>query len=173
MSMEFVRYHEVEILLRSFQALQGAKEALRVQIQSVLDVNEDESIESLAFFRNTDGLPPGTNTVPDRTGNIAAGLRKSNKEASEATNEIILDLLLIDAVTRKLEIGLKVLLPDERRTIELRYFNNLNWQEIADELTVSIATVQRHRRAGVERIRVVARITISDYERLTRILNLS
>ena len=174
--MNYIRYHEVEQLLRNFQALKGMREVLQAQIQTVMAVNEDESelIENLSFNRNLDGLPKAQNTMTDRTGNVAtAGLRKSSKETSEATKAIAKDLILVDAVVRKLEIALNVLLPNERKAVELKYFEGLNWYEIADETSTSVATAQRHRRAGIERIRIVARITISDYKRLMKILNLN
>jgi DNA-directed RNA polymerase specialized sigma subunit len=173
LSMEFVRYHETETLLKRFKELQGMSEVLRAQVQSVMAVNEGEVIESLVFFRNADGLPKSEGTVSDRTGNIAAGLRKSNIEISDAIKEIAADLLLLDTTIQKLEIGLRVLLPNERKAVELKYFQGLNWYEIADEMSSSVATAQRHRKAGVERIRVVSRITVDDYNRIMRILNLN
>jgi RNA polymerase sigma factor (sigma-70 family) len=174
LQIDFIRYHEVEGLLRSFQSLRGAEEVLRMQLQSILGESENETIESLALLRNTDGLPKSGGITPDRTGNIATGgLRKSNSEISEAAKSIAKDLTLIDAITRKMEIALNVLSPSERRVVELKYFEGLNWQEIADEMATSISTVQRHRRAGVERVRIVSRITVDDYNRIMKILDIN
>jgi RNA polymerase sigma factor (sigma-70 family) len=174
LQIDFIRYHEVEALLRNFQSLRGAEEVLRMQLQSILGESENETIESLALFRNTDGLPKSGGITPDRTGNIATGgLRKSNSEISEAAKSIAKDLTLIDAITRKMEIALNVLSPSERRVVELKYFEGLNWQEIADEMATSISTVQRHRRAGVERVRIVSRITVDDYNRIMKILDIN
>jgi RNA polymerase sigma factor (sigma-70 family) len=72
-----------------------------------------------------------------------------------------------------MEIALNVLSPSERRVVELKYFEGLNWQEIADEMATSISTVQRHRRAGVERVRIVSRITVDDYNRIMKILDIN
>ncbi len=174
MQIDFIRYHEVEALLRNFQSLRGAEEVLRMQLQSILGESENETIESLALFRNTDGLPKSGGITPDRTGNIATGgLRKSNSEISEAAKSIAKDLTLTYAITRKMEIALNVLSPSERRVVELKYFEGLNWQEIADEMATSISTVQRHRRAGVERVRIVSRITVDDYNRIMKILDIN
>jgi RNA polymerase sigma factor (sigma-70 family) len=174
LQIDFIRYHEVEGLLRSFQSLRGAEEVLRMQLQSILGESENETIESLALLRNTDGLPKSGGITPDRTGNIATGgLRKSNSEISEAAKSIAKDLTLTYAITRKMEIALNVLSPSERRVVELKYFEGLNWQEIADEMATSISTVQRHRRAGVERVRIVSRITVDDYNRIMKILDIN
>jgi RNA polymerase sigma factor (sigma-70 family) len=174
LQIDFIRYHEVEALLRNFQSLRGAEEVLRMQLQSILGESENETIESLALFRNTDGLPKSGGITPDRTGNIATGgLRKSNSEISEAAKSIAKDLTLTYAITRKMEIALNVLSPSERRVVELKYFEGLNWQEIADEMATSISTVQRHRRAGVERVRIVSRITVDDYNRIMKILDIN
>jgi RNA polymerase sigma factor (sigma-70 family) len=174
LQIDFIRYHEVEGLLRNFQSLRGAEEVLRMQLQSILGESENETIESLALLRNTDGLPKSGGITPDRTGNIATGgLRKSNSEISEAAKSIAKDLTLTYAITRKMEIALNVLSPSERRVVELKYFEGLNWQEIADEMATSISTVQRHRRAGVERVRIVSRITVDDYNRIMKILDIN
>ncbi len=169
--MGYIRRHEIEILLRNYQGIKAMAESLRLELQSVSAESQTDVIESFMFHRNFDALPKGKNTITDKTGNIASRPTKMDTRA-EIAREISGELFLFSTVLQKMDIALNTLRPSEKEIIELRYFKNLTWIQIADRTLVSIGSAQRCRAEAMKKITVVSRISIDDYNRLIEILNL-
>lgn len=85
-----------------------------------------------------DGMPHGTD-VADKVGNIAAKLATLSSE--------------IDALEERRErlmAVLESLPPDEYGALHRHYIRGMTWEEVAEDMNVSIATAYRYRKSGLE-----------------------
>jgi len=169
---ELIRKHELEALLKNLASIKATAETLRLQAQTFTEESEAEFIEGTNFKRKLDGMPQATKNIVDKTSKLAVKLNKTDT-TTEVLKEIYTDLLLLETVIQKLNIALNALRQDELKVIELRYFEGLAWIGIADEFLVSKATAQRLRSEALNKMRVVARIAIDDYNKIMKILNLN
>lgn len=85
-----------------------------------------------------DGMPHGSD-VTDKVGNIAAKMAALSSE--------------IDALEErrdKFMAVLESLPPDEYGALHRHYIRGMTWEEVAEDMNVSIATAYRYRKSGLE-----------------------
>lgn len=84
-----------------------------------------------------DGMPHGTD-VADKVGNISAKIADLSSE--------------IDALNARRDELIKVLEslpPDEYGALHRHYIRGMTWEEVAEDMNVSIATAYRYRKSGL------------------------
>lgn len=85
-----------------------------------------------------DGMPHGTD-VADKVGNIASKMAALSSE--------------IDALEERREKFMAVLEslpPDEYGALHRHYIRGMTWEEVAEDMNVSIATAYRYRKSGLD-----------------------
>lgn len=84
-----------------------------------------------------DGMPHGTD-VADKVGNIAAKLAtlSSDIDALEARRNYLMSVL-------------ESLPPDEYGALHRHYIRGMTWEEVAEDMNVSVATAYRYRKSGL------------------------
>jgi len=114
-------------------------------------------------------MPPA-GKISDSTGNIAENYRKLMKyDRKTVKREINIDIIEVSLVISKLQIAYRRLSFLQRRVLELYYWQELSWKEIAealkhDDLYYSVRQIQERRRTGIEKMTGVLMVTIEAYE---------
>ena len=85
-----------------------------------------------------DGMPHGSD-VADKIGNISAKMADLSSEIS-----------LLEERRDKLLKVLEELPPDEYGALHRHYIRGMTWEEVAEDMNISIATAYRYRRSGLE-----------------------
>lgn len=90
-----------------------------------------------------DGMPHGTE-VADKVGNISAKMADLSKEIGvlEARRDMLLKIL-------------ESLPPDEYGALHRHYIRGMTWEEVAEDMNVSIATAYRYRKSGLDMLEQV------------------
>lgn len=94
----------------------------------------------------SDGMPQGTE-VADKVGNISAKMADLSKE--------------IDILEDRRDSLLKVLEslpPDEYGALHRHYIRGMTWEEVAEDMNVSVATAYRYRRSGLELLELLTEL---------------
>lgn len=167
--MECIRTIELEELLKNYNIMAAMVQKLNFQLNEISSMPKDELIESMMFKRKMDGLPFRKGTASDKTCRIALNI---NSERKEAMQEICKDLILLNNVFEKLRISFTSLNAWEREVITKKYFEGSTWQQIIKYTGKSEQTVKRYRDKAFEKIKIITRITLNDYLKLQKILDL-
>ena len=85
-----------------------------------------------------DGMPHGTG-VADKVGNISAKI-------ADLANEIG----VLEEQRDELLNALESLPPDEYGALHRHYIRGMPWEEVAEDMGVSVATAYRYRRSGLD-----------------------
>ena len=179
--MSYIRYHEVETLYKAWPTLEGILESLCVdlkQLKSVKGIDtQGEYIYSLTMrTRGYDDMPKGER-LTDKTGELAVSYSDIMRhELKDVKHELKYEYFLIATVLDKLEIAYKRLAPLVRAILELYYWDNKTWEEIVSELEpqgqyISKSQAQRYRKAGVEKMRVILKVTVEDYNKIMELVD--
>jgi hypothetical protein len=177
----YIRYHEVETLYKAWPTLEGILESLCVdlkQLKSVKGIDtQGEYIYSLTMrTRGYDDMPKGER-LTDKTGELAVSYSDIMRhELKDVKHELKYEYFLIATVLDKLEIAYKRLAPLVRAILELYYWDNKTWEEIVSELEpqgqyISKSQAQRYRKAGVEKMRVILKVTVEDYNKIMELVD--
>lgn len=178
---EYVREHEVEKLLSLYNDLQGMAETIKIQMSGLESSKAtDDDIEAMALkhatFDDTPSHPPGA--ITDKTSRIALKYESTiNHEMHDAIQELEEELLLIQSVVAKLDIGLSVISPIQKEIVTSRYCRGLKWDEIEDainktEYIMSASSAKTRCKEGLKRLCIVSRISISEYQAVMKLFNL-
>lgn len=177
----YIRYHEVETLYKAWPTLEGILESLCVdlkQLKSVKGIDtQGEYIYSLTMrTRGYDDMPKGER-LTDKTGELAVSYSDIMRhELKDVKHELKYEYFLIATVLDKLEIAYKRLAPLVRAILELYYWDNKTWEEIVSELEpqgqyISKSQAQRYRKAGIEKMRVILKVTVEDYNKIMELVD--
>jgi len=177
----YIRYHEVETLYKAWPTLEGILESLCVdlkQLKSVKGIDtQDEYIYSLTMRARALNDTPRAGGLTDTTGNIAISYSEiMQHELKDVKHELREEYFVIATVLDKLVIAYKRLAPLVRVILEAYYWDNKTWDEIVSELEpkdqyISKAQAQRYRKAGMEKMRVILKVTVEDYKIIMRLVD--
>ena len=177
----YIRYHEVETLYKAWPTLEGILESLCVdlkQLKSVKGIDtQDEYIYSLTMRARALNDTPRAGGLTDTTGNIAISYSEiMQHELKDVKHELREEYFVIATVLDKLVIAYKRLAPLVRAILEAYYWDNKTWDEIVSELEpkdqyISKAQAQRYRKAGMEKMRVILKVTVEDYKIIMRLVD--
>ncbi|MCR4430641.1 MAG: hypothetical protein NUV45_06440 [Tepidanaerobacteraceae bacterium] len=179
--MEYIGYHEMETLLKSYQDIQGMIMTLKKELEHAAEeeVDTDDAILSMALHHSTPGDIPNhpTGSATDKTAAIAITYQKQLKAEHKALiDEITQELTLLQLISDKMEIALSSLSETQKAIIEAKYFLRLDWYTVLDKLAEAKTYVSKHqaqniRREAIERLVRVARITKAQYDQTIKLLN--
>ncbi|MDK2878138.1 MAG: hypothetical protein PWR06_854 [Thermoanaerobacteraceae bacterium] len=182
--MQYIRYHEMEALLKAYKDMQGVIMSLKRELGEAMegvDKNDiDDAILSMALQHSTPDDIPGhsTGSITDKTANIAISYQKRLEDEHKALiDELTKELILLKLISDKLEIGLSSLSETQKNIIEAKYFQKLDWYAVVDKLAeanifLSKYQAQNIRREAIERLIRITRITIGQYEQVMKLINL-
>jgi RNA polymerase sigma factor (sigma-70 family) len=169
----YIREHEGETLIKLYPDLQGMAKSIRAQMKSIMNSGDiDDTIYSMALSHpTTDDVPSfSLGSVNDKTGRIALEFEtRLSHELQSSLRELRSELLLVEVVLDKLDISLSALTKDQRKIIELKYWEGCVWTEVADKFMVSESNVKEQRKRGIERICKISRIDLDTYELIMKL----
>jgi hypothetical protein len=178
--LQYIRTHEIEQLLTKYHDMHAMSEAIRSQMQIVLDSNDiSDDIEAMALKHSTSedisSFSPGA--VGDRTGIIAIDYQSTlTHEKKEAFRELRGELLSIEITINKLDIGLSILSRIQKDIVKARCCDGLRWKEIDNEInkaeyTMSVSAMKSKCKEGIERLCIVSRITLTEFEQVVKLFS--
>jgi hypothetical protein len=178
--MQYIRVHEIEKLLTKYHDMHAMSEAIRSQMQIVLDSNDiSDDIAGMALKHSTaediSSFSPGA--VSDRTGKIAIDYQSTlTHEKKEAFRELRGELLAIEIAINKLDIGLSILSRIQKDIVKARCCDGLRWKEIDNEINkaeyaMSVSSMKSKCKEGIQRLCIVSRITVSEYQEVSKLFN--
>ena len=178
--MQYIRYHEMEALLKSYKDMQGVIMSLKKELEHAAEeeVDTDDAILSMALRHSTpDDIPSHpTGSTTDKTAAIAITYQKQLKAEHKALiDEIAGELTLLQLISDKMEIALSSLSETQKNIIESKYFQKLDWYTTLDKLAEAKIYISKHqaqniRREAIERLVRVARITKAQYDQTIKLL---
>lgn len=179
----YIRYHEVEQLYTAWPTLEAILESLCVDLRkqnTLKGINSREGyIYALTMRSRALKDTPSAGGLTDTTGNIAISYSEiMQHELKDVKHELREEYFVIATVLDKLAIAYKRLTPTDRAILELYYWDNKTWDEIVSELEpkdqyISKSQAQRCRKAGIEKMKVILKVTVDDYKVIMRLVELA
>ena len=134
-------------------------EKLRIDIRSASIMKGLESEDAVVYAlavggRTLDGLPyPPAGNVSDKTATVASRFRKEiDKEQKITLVTLAKDITVLEAAIEKIDLALESLQPNERRIIEVFYFECGTYRNAMKDLGISQATVWRLKETALEKM---------------------
>lgn len=174
------RYHEMENLLKQYKGIEGASESIKYELYGFSEGVDDNDVDDFISAMTLKGKPfdyvavDNGGYIGDKTGNIAMNYRKQlEKENEQLIKDLESELFILQLVLDKLNIGLRRLPSIQQQILWRFYVENKTWIEVLDLLDdyISKDQAQRQRRDAIERLQVMCRITISQYQEVAKLLN--
>lgn len=151
--MPNVNWNEYVIdLLKSHNSRMRMIGVLRYELQNPEKVTSQDMTEALSYSRD-DSAVRSEEYISDRTRYIA--LCSKNSDCSLRDNnisEIAAQLWKLEEKERKLLYYINLLNERERMAVELLYFKGYTQQKAADEMIVSIRSIQRIKEQAIEEL---------------------
>lgn len=166
---DYIRYQEAERLLSLYPDMKVLTENIRRQIKCISagGDNRDDDIAGLALRHASFDEIPGhsAGSISDKTCRIAVEYQKVlENESAGALQELRAELISIENVIDKINIGMTVLSEVQRDIIQARYWEGLTWSEIAGKLIMAESSCKQRRREALERLCKVVRISMDEFE---------
>lgn len=179
--MDYIRYHEVEKLFEFQPTLEGMLESLSVDLiaaraKEPTGTDEDYIYNLCIGNKALDNLPP-TGKITDSTSNIAINYIKiMRRNKNEVKNELKREMLEISLVIDKLNIAFRRLTPSQQQILKLCYWEKKTWKETMECIKeknqyISLRQAQEQRRAALEKMTSIAKITIDTYKCIMKLIN--
>lgn len=160
----YIKYPQAEELLKSYRKLKSYLKILQIELERLYyegkneDINPDDILYSLAIGnRVMSDMPHAMPSPGDKMTNV---IRAKDRIISEEIRKLMQNILTIGEVVEKTTSALTCLTTQERRIIELKYFEDMPWKDILRETDNCIGILQgkRIRRSAVEKILPLLRI---------------
>lgn len=178
--MDFIRYHETEQLYEAWPYLQDLLENLSLDIMAAKAKGSmgtaDEYIYTMVIGNKVLSDMPPTGRLSDSTENVAEKYRKVMAcDRKKVNSEIGSDIVEVSIVISKLEIAYRRLAFIQRKVLELYYWEDHTWKEIAeilkeDKIYYSIRHIQDKRRTAIEKMTSILKITVETYGRVMKMV---
>ncbi len=173
--LNYIRYHEAEILFKNHHTFEAILESLSTEIQN-FSKEVDEDYIAGALCGGGDGLNVQSSNISDSTSRIAMAYGNDiTRDYLTTKNEIKIEFTLVSLILDKLNIAYRQIPQIQQEILRLYYWEGKNWKEVKESLTetrgfIVEKTAQRHRTAGIEKIRIVSRIDIPSYQEVIKFL---
>jgi len=160
----YIKYPQAEELLKSYPKLKSYLKNLQIELERLYhegkndNIDPDDILYSLAIGnRIMSDMPHAMPSPGDKMTNV---IRAKDRIISEEIRKLMQNILTIGEVVEKTTSALTCLTTQERRIIELKYFEDMPWKDILRETDNCIGILQgkRIRRAAVEKILPLLRI---------------
>ena len=170
--MELIRYLQAEELLKTHTVFKALLESLKIELQSSLNKenfeSDNDTISTMSLgSKGYDLVPPQklSSLTSDKTGNIACTYTNRRiKDQESIIEEIKNDIMQIEEVLLKLDIGIKSLNSRRQEVVKKFYIENLTWKEVCKSMNLEKRYLQNERRKGIECLIKVSRITVEQYQ---------
>ncbi len=160
----YIKYPQAEELLKSYPKLKSYLKNLQIELERLYhegkndNIDPDDILYSLAIGnRIMSDMPHAMPSPGDKMTNV---IRAKDRIISEEIRKLMQNILTIGEVVEKTTSALTCLTTQERRIIELKYFEDMPWKDILRETDNCIGILQgkRIRRSAVEKILPLLRI---------------
>ncbi|WP_409969819.1 hypothetical protein RFF05_07925 [Bengtsoniella intestinalis] len=141
---------EVVHILENYSDTQRKISLLRYELEHPRQITADELIGALNFAHGEAGLPSAPGHISNKTMYIAMSYQETAaKETQELINAIAMRLYPLEREVSRLQHYMKLLTPSHQMIIELYYFQQRTWEEIAELKDMTPRTAQRLRQGAV------------------------
>ena len=173
MAVKYISYIQTEILVRNWKTLQGIRESLALDIQSLGEKPSQEEIDDYILTQVVGNkvmsdIPP-SGSISDTTANTSASYKQIIKSGhSNALRSLREEKLCIELIDDKLNIAFRRLTVLQRRILTLFYLESKTWTEVLSELKeekhfISRSNAQKYRRVSIEKVCSISKITTDVY----------
>jgi iron uptake system EfeUOB component EfeO/EfeM len=178
--LDYIRYHETELLFKSWPLLEAILESKKVDL--LMARSKSRSKEELATEADyIEGLVFGSDkSISDSTGTIAANYRKVmsqdrksfSDEWREFAEEVGEEYFVIAPVLDKLKIAFKNLTVLQQNILKLYYWENKVWKEVSKEVAAkSVSAIKAERDRALNKMAVILKNSM-DYETYQKIMDM-
>lgn len=166
----YIKYPQAEELLKSYRKLKSYLKILQIELERLYyegkndDINPDDILYSLAIGnRVMTDMPHAMPSPGDKMTNIILAKDRINNEEIRNLIQII---LTIGEVVEKTTSALTCLTTQERRIIELKYFEDMPWKDVLKGMETYVEDRQgrRIKREAIEKMLPLLRITPEQLE---------
>lgn len=137
-------------LLKNYAAVERQISILRYELEHPAHVSADDMIESMSF-----GHGDGTGKTPGHISNKTLYIALNYQERAEQANgktvdEIATKLFELERERERLLHFISLLMPRQEKIIRLCFFEQKPYEEVANELGISVRTVQALRKKAID-----------------------
>lgn len=174
--MEYIRYAQAEELLRSYDTIKLLLDSLNIELQNNIkkeNIDGDEEIISAMSLgiRGYDIVPPPKISSSDKTANAAIEYEKKiRNDKNGVIKEIKNDIIDVEWILAKIDIGLESLNPRRQEIIKKKYIQDLSWKTICDDMHNEKRYLQEERKEGMKSFIKISRISVKQYEKLIKMI---
>jgi len=174
--MSYIRYHEMENLVKNYKTLEAMKQSLIIQLQT-FSIDTNEHIHGAFFGGGDPGMNVQSNKISDNTYNIANSYRSNIENDYKSTlKEIKDEFMIVELILDKLELALRRLPKLQREIILLYYCEELQWDALLEKMEenkmfVCKRQAQRYRKLALSKIRTISMIQLDAYEKVIQLID--
>lgn len=174
-NLEYIGYSQIENLLSQYTALRALLDNLKIETNRIYrehktgQYTEDDILYSMAVGNHvlTD-MPAAYGASPgDKELRI---IHAKDKLMAEMMGDNLNDINVIGETLDMLTGALMMLPAEDRRILTGKYCENMTWKQIAIELCAERETLIKKRRAAIERLQTVLRVTADQYDHCIKMI---
>lgn len=183
MVANFINYAQIEALLKALPTLKTLLSSLQIELKSLYrmsktgaanQITDEEILEAIALgsYELTD-MPRSASSPGDKVNNIIIAKDKIMAEIEEGKDDLaylkkqlVNDIHVIYEITEKMDIAISNLTPNQQYILHWVYKEGTSrktWKDIVQDLNSHRQMVQDDRRAAIEKMEKVLRITVESY----------
>lgn len=179
----YINYAQIEALLKALPMLKTLLGSLQIELNKLHrqgkarpdnPITEDEILEALTVGNRTlSDMPRSYSTFDDKVNKVIAQKDKIMEEITGSRDDLaylkrdlIKDIHAIAEVVEKVDTAISNLTPNQQYILEWVYKEGTSrktWKDIAQDLNTYKLIVQKDRRAAIEKMEKVLRITVESY----------
>lgn len=168
----YIRLTELEFLLSNYNNLQGLLQELNLELQNVKEerVGGDDEAYSISVRRNVDNMPVASHRISDRTAAAVIDRYYNARKLRKAAKEIQGEILAIEVILGKIELGLRILNHQFRTVVEGKYLKGQTWKEISYAMKKNTRTLSQYHGKALEKMLSICRISLDDHRKIQKLL---
>jgi len=149
--MQKVR-EQVMRILEEYPDIQRKIALLRYELAHPSLASADEMIESMAFAKH-EGISQMKGHVSNKTLYIALNYQEQMEQANmDVIDDVSEKLIELERMVDRLHYCVSLLEDRQAQVIRLYHFEKKTWEEIADNMALSVRTVQKTKSAAVDKL---------------------
>ncbi|WMJ78465.1 MULTISPECIES: hypothetical protein [unclassified Sedimentibacter] len=164
--MKQITDNQMKELFIKIPLLKSVKTSLESDLKRVTEYDswQDDAIDAINFNFILSDMPRSGN-ISDKTSKAALKVEDiACKEKREILQQILNEIRCVDNLLQKVDLALNSLSEDERLSIVSKYWEKKTWDEVARESMLSVSQTRRVAAKAIQKINIIARIRIEDYE---------
>lgn len=149
--MQKVR-EQVMRILEEYPDIQRKVALLRYELAHPSLASADEMIESMTFAKH-EGISQMKGHISNKTLYIALNYQEQMEQANmDVIDDVSEKLVELERIVDRLHYCVSLLEDRQAQVIRLYHFERKTWEEIADNMELSVRTVQKTKSAAVDKL---------------------